>query len=280
MSCVVEDTQIALLWLSVLDTIIRYCILPNEILTICIIALCRAVNREAYCQTAWKIMKNLLGTNLGHASLLTMCSILNEKRACDEAVLRGAVFHINMGLWGSTSSTTPMLRCSPSSVLLSFLHALESRYLIVTYEVVLSIQRLIQKCKNELAEHSWDVICSILVAISDNISLYEKHGLSKENTVQKHFHETLDYVETLMQNDDLPADHEMIYSLIEQVFEDRSHTSVMKLMEYRTLRIAATRPQWLQSLNGFIDRFYKSTTKTNIRVKAVLSLVQIMETNR
>lgn len=68
-------------------------------------------------------MRNLLGTHLGHASLLTMCHILNDKAAHnDEALLRGAVFYINMGLWGSTGSIVPMLRCSPSTVLLSFLN--------------------------------------------------------------------------------------------------------------------------------------------------------------
>lgn len=66
-------------------------------------------------------MKNLLGTNLGHASLLTMCNILNDPNMfTDEALLRGAVFHSNMGLWGSSGSIVPM--CSPSTVLLSFLH--------------------------------------------------------------------------------------------------------------------------------------------------------------
>lgn len=65
-------------------------------------------------------MKNLLGTNLGHAALLTMCKILNDELMyTDEALLRGAVFHINMGLWGSA---VPRLRCSPSTVLTSFLH--------------------------------------------------------------------------------------------------------------------------------------------------------------
>lgn len=70
-------------------------------------------------------MKNLLGTNLGHAALLTMCKILNDELMyTDEALLRGAVFHINMGLWGSA---VPKLRCSPSTVLTSFLHVSDKK---------------------------------------------------------------------------------------------------------------------------------------------------------
>lgn len=68
-----------------------------------------------------QIMKNMLGTTSGHAALLTMCNILNDPASYkDEALLRGAVFYINMGLWGTTGSVVPMLKCSPSPVLLSF----------------------------------------------------------------------------------------------------------------------------------------------------------------
>lgn len=279
MSCTIENTQTVLMWLSVLDTVICYAIFPNETLALCIVALCRTVNREAYCQTSWKIMKNMLGSNLGHASLLTMCSILNDRRSNDETVLRGAVFHINMGLWGSTSSVVPMLKCSPSTVLLSFLHALESKHIIVTYEVVLSIQRLVQKCGADLAEHSWDVILSILVSISDNINLYERNGLNKENKVQKHFHETLDLIEIMLQKNEIAAEPDLVFSLIEKVSEDRPETSVFNLMDYKTVRITATKPQWLHTLNQFIERFYKMN-RTPIRIKAIHSLMQIMDNNR
>jgi tuberous sclerosis 2 len=50
-------------------------------------------------------------------------------------------------------------------------------------------------------------------------------------------------------------------------------------MEYKAARISATRPKWLESLNAFIDRFYKMNN-TNIRVFAVQSLMKIMEINR
>jgi tuberous sclerosis 2 len=110
--------------LAVLDAVICYAIFPNEKLVICVFALCRNVNREAYCHTSYKIMRNLLGTNLGHAAILTMCSILNDPTYYeDAALLRGSVFHINIGLWGaSAGSENSMLKCSPSTVLLSFLN--------------------------------------------------------------------------------------------------------------------------------------------------------------
>lgn len=120
MCCQQEDPKTVLQCLHVLDVALCYTVIPTETLSFCIGALCRTVNNQTYCQTSWKIMKNLLGTNLGHAALLFMCNILNNSTTHDEALLRGAVFHINMGLWGTTGSVVPMFKCSPSPVLLSF----------------------------------------------------------------------------------------------------------------------------------------------------------------
>jgi len=47
-------------------------------------------------------MKNLLGTQLGYHSMKMMCSILNDRALYDDAhLLRGAVFHLNMNIFGS-----------------------------------------------------------------------------------------------------------------------------------------------------------------------------------
>ncbi|XP_055530935.1 tuberin isoform X2 [Wyeomyia smithii] len=276
-TCKVEDTQTILLCLSVLDCFICYAIIPNETLTLFIVILCRTVNREAYCQTSWKIMKNLFGTALGHATLLTMCNILNDKTFYpDEALLRGAIFHTNVGLWGVSGCPVPILNCSPSIVLNSFWNALKSEHVVVTYEVILSIHRLIQKSGAELNEPTWDIICDIMTEISYNLS---KHKLPLENNVVKHFHETLDLIEELLQRNDINADPEKIYGLIEKVSNERPECSVKRLIEYMTMKISATRPQWLLELCSFMDRFYKMKN-TMIRVYAVQALVRVMQLNR
>lgn len=276
-TCKVEDTPTILLCLSVLDCFICYAIIPNETLTLFIVILCRTVNREAYCQTSWKIMKNLFGTALGHATLLTMCNILNDKTFYrDEALLRGAIFHTNVGLWGVSGCPVPILNCSPSIVLSSFWNALKSEHVVVTYEVILSIHRLIQKCGPELNEPTWDIICDIMIEISSNLA---KYRLPNENNVVKHFHETLDLIEELLQRGDINADPEKIYGLIEKVSTERPEASVRGLIEYMTTKISATRPQWLLELCSFMDRFYKMKN-TMIRIYAVQALVRIMAINR
>uniref|UniRef100_A0A182SZQ0 Tuberin N-terminal domain-containing protein n=1 Tax=Anopheles maculatus TaxID=74869 RepID=A0A182SZQ0_9DIPT len=275
MTCNKQETSTILLCLSVLDCFICYAIIPNESLTLFIIILCRMVNQEAYCQHSWKIMKNLFGTTLGHATLLTMCNILNNPAFHqDDALLRGAIFHTNVGLWGI--SVVPKLDCAPSLVLTSFWNALKSRHVIVTYEVILSMNRLIQKSGNELNEPTWDIICDIMTEISHNLAI---HRLPPEHTVVTHFHETLNMVETLLQQGTMNTDPEKVYTLIEHVSAERPEASVKQLIDYRASRISATRSEWLKQLCQFMDRFYRMKN-SNVRIYAVQALERIMAANR
>ncbi|XP_059607432.1 tuberin [Phlebotomus argentipes] len=277
-SCCLEDDRTVLQCLTVLETIMSYAIFPFETLNLCIVALCKTVNREAFCQTSWKIMRTLLGTDLGYAALCMMCNYLNDPAVYDdEVLLRGAVFHTNMGLWGPAA---PALRCSPSTVLLSFLRVLRSRHFIVSFEVALSIQRLIQRSGAELTEPAWDTLCQIMDALADNMAHYDRDGAPRSNCVSKIFHETLDDVEMKLRRHEINANADMIYNLIEKVADDRSEASVFNLIEYRASRISASRPKWLQALSVFMERFYRQNRKTNIRVKAIVSLIQIMDINR
>uniref|UniRef100_A0A182MSN4 Rap-GAP domain-containing protein n=1 Tax=Anopheles culicifacies TaxID=139723 RepID=A0A182MSN4_9DIPT len=273
MTCNKQETNTILLCLSVLDCFICYAIIPNESLTLFIIILCRMVNQ--YCQHCWKIMKNLFGTALGHATLLTMCNILNNPSFHqDAALLRGAVFHTNMGLWGI--SVVPILNCSPSLVLTSFLNALKSRHVIVAYEVILSMNRLIQKSGNELNEPTWDIICDIMTEISHNLAI---HRLPADHTVVTHFHETLNMVETLLQQGTMNADPEKVYAMIEHVSAQRPEASVRQLIDYRASKISATRSEWLKQLCQFMDRFYR-VKNSNVRIYALQALERIMTANR
>jgi hypothetical protein len=68
----------------------------------------------------FQVMRNLLCTHMGHSALYTMCKILQDPAAArDVRLLRGAVFHVNMGLWSTKKVGT--LKCTPTSVLPSFL---------------------------------------------------------------------------------------------------------------------------------------------------------------
>jgi hypothetical protein len=57
----------------------------------------------------------------------------------------------------------------PNSVVLQ---ALESNHSVVTYEVMLSIQRLVNKFGAELQDPAWDLVLSIIEAVINYIGLF------------------------------------------------------------------------------------------------------------
>lgn len=75
------------------------------------------------------------------------------------------------------------------------------------------------------------------------------------------------------------ANLERIYDLIERVCQQRSEASILQLMEYRCSKLTATRPQWLQVLHDFVNRFY-NMYHLSIRLKTITCLVNIMNLNR
>lgn len=139
-------------------------------------------------------MRNLLGTHMGHATLITMCRILQEPCLKDDTgLLRGAVFFVNMGLWGSQPVTN--LKSPPSAVLpsimavrfyyeiyiffykvrkLYFFQAVKWNQPPVAYEIVLAMHRLVYKHGFELLDPAWDSILTILSIIADMLHQYGK----------------------------------------------------------------------------------------------------------
>jgi len=96
---------------------------------VCITYVLKLVNKMEYIHILYtlyytlymvlQIMRNLLGTHMGHCALYTMCRLLQDTNfQRDVRLLRGAVFYVNMGLWGT--HRIPKLECTPASVLPSF----------------------------------------------------------------------------------------------------------------------------------------------------------------
>lgn len=83
----------------------------------------------------------------------------------------------------------------------------------------------------------------------------------------------------MLQKTEIAANPDRIFKLIESVCEDRPEVSCMHLINYVSSKISATKPEWLLALYNFIERFY-GMKNVNIRVKALQSLIQIMDVNR
>ncbi|XP_012271509.1 tuberin isoform X2 [Orussus abietinus] len=262
--------------LEVLDAIVCYSNLQSDSLQTFIIALCRSVNVETYCQISWKIMRNLLGTHMGHSALYTMCRLLQDSNfQRDTGLLRGAVFYVNMGLWGSQRISK--LECTPTSVLPSFYHVLQCNHPIVMYEVTLSIQRLVNKYGVELQEPTWSIILDI---IDEVIAHTETSNQPATKQVSISLHETINSIESLLDSEHYNGCVQRFYELVERCSDSRPESSVLKLIDYRAGMIGPTRHQWQSKLATLMERYYKNETRTNVRVKALDVLTNVIQINR
>ncbi|KOX80745.1 Tuberin [Melipona quadrifasciata] len=262
--------------LEALDAIVCYSNLQSDSLQTFIIALCGSVNVETYCQISWKIMRNLLGTHMGHSALYTMCRLLQDTNfQRDVRLLRGAVFYVNMGLWGTHK--IPKLECTPTSVLPSFYQALKCNHPIVMYEVTLSIQRLVNKYGAELWDPTWSIILDI---IEEVISHTETSNQPATRQVSVNLHETINSIENLLDSNHYNGCVQRFYDLVERCSDARPEGSVLKLIEYRARTIGPTHYQWQSKLANLMERYYKIETRTNVRMKVLDVLTNVVQVNR
>ena len=83
-----------------------------------------------------------MGTHLGHSALYCLCQILQTydfKK--DVALIRGAVFHVGMALWGAQRVKT-LDTYSAMTIMPTFQSALQCRHQLVLYEVYIFVSFL------------------------------------------------------------------------------------------------------------------------------------------
>ncbi|KAF0719405.1 Aste57867_1058 [Aphanomyces stellatus] len=119
----------------------------------CLRTMCGLVNVKEDGVSTWTIMKHLLSGASGYRVLRGLLELLDEPVA--PYVLRGAVFFVGMSSWGSQRIAS--LEIGWGSILLSLLPAVQSRYGVVIFELVLSLQRLIKKYGEQM-HIEWDLV--------------------------------------------------------------------------------------------------------------------------
>ncbi|KAI5620298.1 tuberin isoform X4, partial [Silurus asotus] len=264
------DIEVAL---QVLDAVVCYNCLPSDSLTVFIITLCRTVNVKEFCESCWKLMRKVLGTHLGHSAIYTMCRIMEERVYMeDAALLRGAVFFVGMALWGA--HRLPTLKNTPTLVLPSFYKAMNCANEVVSYEIVLSITRLIKKYGKELQVVTWD----ILLAIIERLLLQIQNAGSPE--LKSIVFELLSTVEELYEQNDYHGSTERFFSLVEKCAERRPDASVLTLISYRAQSIHPAKDGWIQSLYRLMEKFFRNETRSVIRIKVLHILSFVLSTNR
>ncbi|XP_072318381.1 tuberin isoform X2 [Eucyclogobius newberryi] len=264
------DIEVAL---QVLDAVVCYNCLPSDSLTIFIITLCRTVNVKEFCESCWKLMRKVLGTHLGHSAIYTMCRIMEERTYQEDApLLRGAVFFVGMALWGA--HRLPALKNTPTLVLPSFYRAMSCANEVVSYEIVLSITRLIKKYGKELQVVTWDILLGVIEKLLQQIQTIGSVELKAI------VYELLTTVEELYEQNGYHGSTEKFFSLVEKCADKRSDASVLTLISYRAQSIQPAKDGWIQSLHRLMEKFFRNETRSVIRIKVLHILSFVLSTNR
>ncbi|KAL1434775.1 hypothetical protein MTO96_001671 [Rhipicephalus appendiculatus] len=88
--------------LELLDSVVGYGMVSAELLGHLVPTACRTVVVAPFSEPSWRLMRNLLGTHLGHRTIGYLCRLLEDRsNACDTSLLKGAVFFVGaaLGCW-------------------------------------------------------------------------------------------------------------------------------------------------------------------------------------
>ncbi|XP_063790963.1 tuberin isoform X2 [Pseudophryne corroboree] len=259
--------------LKVLDAVVCYNCLPSESIPTFVITLCRTINVKELCEPCWKLMRNLLGTHLGHSAIYTMSRIMEDKAYWEDApLLRGAVFFVGMGLWGAHRLFC--LKNSPISVLPSFLKAMNCPNAVVSYEIVLSITRLLKKYGRELQAVTWDVLLDIIERLFQQLQVLRSHELKAA------VHNLLTAAEELHNQSDFHGDEERFFELVERNSDERPVSSVVNLIAYRAQSIHPGKECWVQDLQKLMEKYFRNQSRCSVRTKVLAVLSNALSINR
>ncbi|XP_019062529.1 tuberin isoform X5 [Fukomys damarensis] len=259
--------------LQVLDAVVCYNCLPAESLPLFIVTLCRTINVKELCEPCWKLMRNLLGTHLGHSAIYNMCRIMEDRAYRDDApLLRGAVFFVGMALWGA--HRLPSLKNSPTSVLPSFYEAMACPNEVVSYEIVLSITRLIKKYRKELQAVTWDILLKVMERLLQQLQDLESPEL---RTI---VHDLLTTVEELCDQNEFHGSQERYFELVESCADQRPESSLLNLISYRAQSIHPAKDGWIQNLHLLMERFFRNESRSAVRIKVLDVLSFVLLINR
>ncbi|XP_066496483.1 tuberin isoform X3 [Tiliqua scincoides] len=259
--------------LQVLDAVVCYNCLPSGTLPVFIITLCRTINVKELCEPCWKLMRNLLGTHLGHSAIYNMCQIMEDRAyMADAALLRGTVFFVGMALWGAHRLQS--LKNSPTSVLPSFLKAMTCPNAVVSYEIVLSITRLIKKYGKDLQAVTWDILLDIIERLLQQLQTLESQELKSI------VHDLLTTVEELCDQNDFHGSKERYFDLVERCADQRPDSSVLNLITYRAQSIHPAKDGWINKLQGLMERFFRNESRSAVRIKVLHVLSFVLSVNR
>ncbi|XP_029641050.1 tuberin-like isoform X2 [Octopus sinensis] len=248
---------------------------PANCLTYIVTVLCRTLNIRNNATTSWEVMRKLLSTHLGHHVIHIMCCLLEEKNhPIDEQVLRAAVYYLGMALWGSKKVTS--LSQPPSSVLPSFRQVLDCGSQLVAFEVTLSLGHLVKRYGQILTYAGWDIVLDILSTLLKNPEWSPPSQVSMEESL----HSILTDIETLQLHRLYSGSTTKLFCIIESCATKRPAASVISLIDHTAESLHPGEENWIENLQQLLEKYFSHEIRTEIRIKALQVLSNVLSVNR
>ncbi|KAJ1358100.1 hypothetical protein KIN20_016410 [Parelaphostrongylus tenuis] len=180
-------------------------------------------------------------------------------------MLRGAVFCLANANWGTAQIDT--VRCSPGSIIEPMRNAIQVDETIC-YDVLFDIRRLIQKHGRDLQHMTWIKLFELLETVVDLCEQRLEYAKMCENSL----HQILLLTEQLYSDGHFAAPPDLLYDLIEKCADRRPDTSVVKLIQYRSMNLTPLTPNWIQRMLQLVRRYSAETQRIERRSKAMSEL--------
>ncbi|KHJ92506.1 Rap/ran-GAP [Oesophagostomum dentatum] len=243
---------------------------------------CVLVCENRFREQAWSLARALLTSQMGQRTRKALISILNgtgtgqrpqgERRANDELnekkmkrMLRGAIFCLANANWGTAQIDA--VRCSPASIIEPMRNAVQVDE-TVCYDVLFDIRRLIQRHGRDLQHMTWIKLVELFETVIDLCEQRSEYASTCENSL----HQILLLTEQLYSDGQFGAPPDLLYDLIEKCADRRPDTSVVKLIQYRSMNLTPLTPNWIQGMLQLVRRYSNESQRPERRSKVLSEL--------
>ncbi|XP_075738359.1 TSC complex subunit tuberin isoform X1 [Rhipicephalus microplus] len=237
--------------LELLDSVVGYGMVSAELLGHLVPTACRTVVVAPFSEPSWRLMRNLLGTHLGHRTIGYLCRLLEDRsNACDTSLLKGAVFFVGAALWSPNAVNT--LHHTAAGVLPSLSRAVDSdrAHPSVAYEAAVCLQWLLGEGAPPLGPVAWDAILNLLATL-----LTFPQDKSGGRQLQQMAHELLTRVELFYDQGTFEGSATHLFELVDQAAPLRPETSLLRLVEFRTQQAELCPLRWASHIAELLERF-------------------------
>ncbi|PAV76603.1 hypothetical protein WR25_26492 isoform B [Diploscapter pachys] len=256
--------------LNIVDSVLKFSDMPRsslfEVVSMVVILVCDVTN---YKEQSWKLAKSLLTSQLGHRTFKVMLRILEIDGGIEgidqkafERMLRGCVFCLANANWGTSQIDT--VRVITPALIIPHMQKAVAVSESICRDVLFAIRRLILKYGKDLQQITWLAIINLFERVFELVDQKFKHNQDCEPEL----HELLRLVEQLYKDNQLNANPDHLFNLIEKCSMHMKDVSVLKLIEYRASNINPQVVDWIGQMKALIEK-YSTAHSCERRSKAI-----------